>query len=111
MAVVALFCAADGIEGLDPVQAFQFRTSSGGGLVRDGLVLHPVAHDLSGDTALVRQLCAFVFRGMLSSKFVKWRKRKGGCRPWAVAVTLIDDISSCRIGRRVVRALDAVELF
>ena len=26
MALVALFCAADGIEGLDPVQAFQFRT-------------------------------------------------------------------------------------
>ena len=65
MAVVALFCAGDGIEGLDPVQAFQFRTSSGGGLVRDVLVLHPIAHDLSSDTALVRQLCAFVFRGML----------------------------------------------
>ena len=45
MAVVTL----DGIEGLDPVQAFQFRTSSGEGLVRDGLVLNPIAHDLSGD--------------------------------------------------------------
>ena len=65
MAVVALFCAADGIEGLDPVQAFQFRTSSGGGLVRDGLVLHPIAHDLSGDTTLFRQPCAFVFQSML----------------------------------------------
>ena len=54
MAVVTL----DGIEGLDPVQAFQFRTSSGEGLVRYGLVLNPIAHDLSGDTALVRQLCA-----------------------------------------------------
>ena len=69
MAVVTLFCAADGIEGLDPVQAFQLRTSSGGGLVLDGLVLHPIAHDLSSDTALVRQLCVFVFRAMLSSKF------------------------------------------
>ena len=65
MANVTLFCAADGIEGLGPVQAFQFRTSSGGWLVRDVLVMHPIAHDLSGDTTLVRQLCAFVFRGML----------------------------------------------
>jgi hypothetical protein len=54
MALIDLFCAADGIEGLDPVQAFQFRTSRGGGLVRDGLVLHPIAHDLSGDTTMVR---------------------------------------------------------
>ena len=70
MAVVTLFCAADGIEGLDPVQAFQLRTSSGGGIVLDGRrTLHPIAYDLSSDTALVRQLCVFVFRGMLSSKF------------------------------------------
>ena len=65
MANVTLFCSADGVEGLGLVQAFRFRTSSGGGLVRDGLVLHPIAHDLSSDTALVRQLCAFVFWGIL----------------------------------------------
>jgi hypothetical protein len=65
MAVITLFRAADGIDGLDPVQALQFRTSSGGGLVRHVLVLHPLAHDLNGDTTLVQQLCAFVFRGML----------------------------------------------
>ena len=65
MANVTLFCSPDGVEGLGLVQAFRFRTSSGGGLVRDGRVLHPIAHDLSGDTTLVWQLCDFVFRGML----------------------------------------------
>ena len=65
MALVALFCAGDGIEGLEQVQAFQLRTSRAGGLVRDVLVLHLIAHDLSGDTTLVRQLCTFIFRGML----------------------------------------------
>ena len=65
MALVALFCAGDGIEGLEQVQAFQLRTSRAGGLVRDGLVLHPIVHDLSGDATMVRQLCAFIFRGML----------------------------------------------
>ena len=47
----------------------------------------------------------------LRGKFVEWRKRKGGCGPRAVAVTLVDVISSCRVGGRILCALDAVELF
>ena len=46
----------------------------------------------------------------LRGKFVEWRKRKGGCGPRAVAVMLVDVISSCRVGGRILCALDEVEL-
>ena len=62
MARVAVLCAGDGIEGLGPVQAVHLRTSRAGRFARDGRVLLPIAHDLSGYTTLFRQLCAFVFR-------------------------------------------------
>ena len=41
---------------------------------------------------------------------VKWRKRKGGCGPRAVSVALVDVFCSCRVGVRVLCALDAVLL-
>ena len=64
MAHVAFICAGDGIEGLGPVQAEHFLTSSAGRHCFDGLVLlSPIAHDLSGDTTLFRQFCVFICRG------------------------------------------------
>ena len=41
---------------------------------------------------------------------MKWRKRKGGCGPRAVSVALVDVICSCRVGVRILCALEAVEL-
>ena len=47
MARVAFICAGAGIEELGPVQAEHFLTCRAGRLALDGLVLLPVAHDLS----------------------------------------------------------------
>ena len=63
--------AGDGIDDLRPVQGKHLRTSGAGRPVLGGLVLHQMAHDLCGDAALFRQLCIFIFRGMLSGKFLK----------------------------------------
>ena len=60
MAHVASVGAGDGIEELGPVQLV---TSSPWRPVLDGLMLLPIARDLSGDATLFRQRCVFIFRG------------------------------------------------
>ena len=65
VASVTFLCAADGINGLGPVQVVELCASRAGGFVLDSQVLLPIAHDLNCDSTLVRQRCAFVFRGML----------------------------------------------
>ena len=63
MAHVSFICAGDGIEFLGLVQTELFRSSSVGRHGFDDHVRRPIAHDLSCDTTLFRQLCVFIFRG------------------------------------------------
>ena len=52
MAHFAILGAGDGIDNLRPVQGKHLRTSGAGRPVLDGLVLHPLTHDLRCDAAL-----------------------------------------------------------
>ena len=51
----SLVCAGDGIDNLRPVQGKHLGTSDGWSVL-DGLVLHPMTHDMRCDAALFRQL-------------------------------------------------------
>ena len=67
-------------------------------LVIDGLVIVEVLH---GDAALFRQLCSFIFRGSYEASFSSDGEEEGGCGLKADTITLVDIISSCGVGWRI----------